>query len=101
MNDLVQWIVALLLPLVLALVAFGYAAFLLPVGGTIGVVQGLVSSAPYSTLAFKAGLVAALALCVLVVMSGFRLRQHVLGKILTSLGIYAWCIVGLVGFGPQ
>lgn len=101
MNQLAQWIVSLLLPLVLAVMVFGDAALLLPIGGTLGVLQGLVSSAPYSTLAFKAEMVSALAICALIVMSGLRFRQHILGKVMTSVGLYAWCIVGLVGFGPQ
>lgn len=101
MSDIVQWIVALMLPLVLAGMAFGQAVFLLPVAATIGVFQGLTASAPYASNAFQTGIGLALALCVIAMLSGLRFRRHVLGKIMTSLGIYGWCLVGLVGFGPQ
>lgn len=101
MNDTKQWLIVVLVPLAVAIVVLGSGVVLLPLGGTLGILVGLFSSAAFFTVGFKVGLALGLLTCCLSFLIGYRFRNRFLGKTLMSLSVFVWCGIGLFGFGPQ
>lgn len=74
---------------------------MLPIGGALGPFVGLFSDAPYFTANFKLVLFTGLLISGLVAWIGLRSCQKWWGQLLVVIGVLAWCLCGLVGFGPQ
>jgi len=97
-----QWLLVLLGPaLALAIATRGSALMLLPLAATLGVFHGLTSTAPFAGSGFSVSIALACVGCIALAMLGWRYRAHFAGKLLCSAGLYLWCVVGAVGFGPQ
>lgn len=97
-----HWLAVYLIPYVLiSIFTLGAGLFLLPLGSTLGVFIGLISTAPYFTSFFKLTLVAALVLAIILFIIGYTFRNKLWGKILNAGGVCSWCLSGLIGFGPQ
>jgi hypothetical protein len=70
-------------------------------GMTLGPVVGLTSTEPYFTAIFKAGLAGGLLVAAAMALLGWRHRVRLWGQGVVVLGVVAWAICGLIGFGPQ
>ena len=101
MKEITQWLLALSLPFFLCLVFLGRGTILLPLGGLFGAFVGLAAAEPYFTAGFKTVLATALFTCVSVFVLGLWYSARFSGKLLVFIAVYAWCFVGLAGFGPQ
>jgi hypothetical protein len=101
LMQILQWLVVFLVPPLPMLSQYGSGTLLLPLGATAGVWVGLTSTHPYCTIGFKLGLALALIPCVVIFALGLRRRRALLGKFMTAATVYGWCILGLIGFGPQ
>ena len=101
-KDIKQWLVIYLIPYaVVGILTLGTGLILLPLGGTVGVIIGLSSTEPYFTSSFKMILITVLLLAILLFIVGFKFHEKLWGKILNAVGVYLWCVSGLIGFGPQ
>lgn len=97
-----QWLVILGAPyLLIGAASGGHGFLLLPLGGTMGVLNGLMFSNIYASQGFRITFLLGCLLLVLLFLAGWRYRAHWLGKILCALAVYLWCLAGLIGFGPQ
>lgn len=74
---------------------------LIPLAAVIGPVVGLASTAGYFTWTFKAALAGGLIAAGGVGVVGWRNRARLWGQGLVVVGVMAWVVCGLVGFGPQ
>ncbi|WP_157719219.1 hypothetical protein [Halopseudomonas salegens] len=97
-----QWGLAYAGPaLLIAVPTTGLGLVMLPIGGFMGVFVGFTSDAPYFTTEFRVLLGVACLLAVTLFLTGIKFRTKFWGKVLNSMGVYLWCVSGLVGFGPQ
>lgn len=98
-----QWLLVLVAPyLLLDLVSGGSLLLLLPLGGGLGVFQGVFQSGAYGygTLTFRLCLAFFCLLCLFAFVVGFKFREHLWGKAMCSISVLLWCLAGLIGFGP-
>lgn len=97
-----QWALAYGVPaFLIGVPTMGLGLLMLPLGGTLGVVVGLTSEAPFFTVNFRILLIIECLFSLALFFIGMRYRRYFWGKVLSSVGIYLWCLSGLVGFGPQ
>ncbi|GGX71431.1 hypothetical protein [Saccharospirillum salsuginis] len=101
-REKVHWLLVYLVPyLTIGALSKGAGFLLLPLGGTAGVYVGFTSTAPYFTSDFKLSLVLFYLIAILLFWAGLKFRGKFWGKAINALGVYLWCAVGIVGFGPQ
>ncbi len=101
-RDNVHWLLVYLVPyFILGAASMGAGLVLIPLGGTLGIYVGFTSTAPYFTQDFKLSLLSACLLAISLFLVGLRFRHKLWGKIINSSGAFLWCLIGIVGFGPQ
>ena len=101
-SDKKHWLAVYLIPYTLVgIFTLGVGLFILPLGGTLGVIVGLSSTEPYFTSSFKLALGLALCVAIFLFIVGYKYRNKLWGKIINAVGFYLWCFAGVVGFGPQ
>jgi hypothetical protein len=102
MTPTIQWATLILVPaLALGLTLSWSGLLMLPLGATLGIYVGLSSGEPFFSMGFKTMIAALCAVCALLFIIGMTRRQSLWGKALVVGSVYGWCLVGLMGFGPQ
>ena len=101
-NVAAHWFLVFAIPLIAFGLVFSWRSLLmLPLGGSAGVWVAFTADEPYFSASFRAMIAALLAVCLIGFIAGVKFRHSLTGKALVAASVYAWCIVGLVGFGPQ